>query len=350
MSSVEDRSATFDVGRALAALFIVGFHHVLDYSPFLKARVDLVLDEGIKVGCLSFFFFCSAYLVSRHTEIVRFGDAVRFWKRRCIRILPLYLLALISFSRPFRLTLLSVVGLNNFIPGINGRNIATLWFVSQLILYYFLYPFFRAINRKSILVAVCLVFETIFWRGSVLWGWDHRLWLYFPLYATGILVAEQTEQEIALASFPLGMGFIALVIIGHLPTFPIVTAYCGCGLIIALSVLLGRARRFTTFFRFTSYASMCAYLFHRKEYHRFVLGLVRWTDPEIPKRSEFLLWMYLVFVPVVFMAGWLIQRVYDSLIRRLRLHKPSFRHRSNSVVSDTKRFDQTEDSPLDISR
>ena len=350
MAPPEDRSATFDVGRALAALFIVGFHHVLDYSPFLKARVDLVLDEGIKVGCLSFFFFCSSYLVSRHTEILRFGDAVRFWKRRCIRILPLYLLALFSFSRPFRLTFFSVVGLNNFIPGINGRNIATLWFVSQLILFYFLYPFFRAINRKSVLVAVCLVFETIFWRGFVLWGWDHRLWLYFPLYATGILVADQTERQIAITSFPLGIGFVALATTGHLLIFPIVTAFCGCGLIFAVSVFLGRTRRLIPFFRSVSYASMCAYLFHRKEYHRFIRGLVHWTNPEIQKRSEFLLWMYLVFVPGIFMAGWLIQRAYDSLIRRFKCHRSLFRHRRNSAVSDNKLSYQTKSSHLDISR
>ncbi len=316
MASTKSKSVAFDVARALAALFIVGFHHVLDYSPFLKARVDLVLDDGIKIGCLAFFFFCSSYLVSRRTEILRFEDAVRFWKRRCIRLLPLYLLALFSFSRPFRLTALSVVGLNNFVPGIDGRNIATLWFVSQLILYYFLYPLFRAIRRKTVLAAACLVLETVFWRGSVLWGWDHRLWLYFPLYATGIFAADRTERDIAAVSFPLGFGFVALAAARLLPAFPIVTAFCGCGLVFAVSVLLAKAKPIAPFFGAVSYASMCAYLFHRKEYHRLVSGLVRWTDPAIRDRPAFLLWMYLAFVPAVFVAGWFVQRAYDLLVRK----------------------------------
>jgi len=319
-----DRSRAFDVARALAALFIVGFHHVLDYSPFLKARVNLVLDEGVKIGCLSFFFFCSSYLVSRRTEIRRFGDAVRFWKRRCIRLLPLYLLALFSFSRPFHLTVLSVFGLNNFVSGIDGHNIATLWFVSQLILYYFLYPFLRAINRTSVLAAVCLLLEILFWRGSVLWGWDHRLWLYFPLYATGVLAAGWSERTLAAVSFPLGVGFIALAGFGLLLAFPAATAFCGCGLVFAFSVLLAKAKPIAPFFGAVSYASMCAYLFHRKEYHRLISGLVRYSGPAIQNRPEFLFWMYLLFVPVVFVSGWLVQRAYDFLVKKVDVRARAF--------------------------
>lgn len=337
MPPQKSRSAAFDVARALAALFIVGFHHVLDYSPFLKGKVDLVLDDGIKIGCLAFFFFCSAYLVSRHTEIRRIEDAVRFWKRRCVRLVPLYLLALLSFSRPFRLTVLSVFGLNNFVPGIDGRNIATLWFVSQLILYYLLYPFLRTIKRKSVLVATCLALEAVFWRGSDLWGWDHRLWLYFPLYTAGVLAADRTEQEIAAVSFPLGAGFIALAAVGLLSDFPVVTAFCGCGLVFAVSVLLAKVKPLAPLFGAVSYASMCAYLFHRKEYYRLVSGLIRWTDPAIRDRPVFLLWMYLAFVPAVFVAGWFVQRTYDILVR-----KASRRASSNAT--------QTEKDPPATSR
>ena len=33
MTTENRRSLLFDVGRALSALYIVGFHHILDYSP-----------------------------------------------------------------------------------------------------------------------------------------------------------------------------------------------------------------------------------------------------------------------------------------------------------------------------
>lgn len=315
---MKNRSMAFDAARALAALYIVGFHHVLDYSPLLKRHVDPDLCTAAKQGCLAFFFFffCSAYLVSRRTEIGNASDALRFWKRRCVRLLPLYLVALFSFSRPVWLTLLSAIGLNNFVPGIDGRNISTLWFVSQLMLWYALYPFLRAVRRKSVLFATCLAIELVLWRGSGLWGWDHRLWWYFPLYAAGIFVADVPERRLSLASIPLGSAFAVLAVFGLLDAMPIATAVCGCGLVFGAATVLSRAKWTLPFFGAVSYASMCAYFFHRKIFFRLIGGLVYWTGPKIQGQPVFLLWMYLLFLPAVFASGWLVQRGYDTLVRR----------------------------------
>ena len=310
------RLVVFDVGRALCALYIVGFHHVLDYIPHLKDLCGGPLEKSVKIGCLGFFFFCSSLLSSIRHESGSMSDAIAFWKRRAVRIVPLYLLALISFSRPFMLTLSATVGLNNFIPDIDGRNIPTLWFVSQLMVFYFLYPALRAIRSKRWLAAVCLALEVVFWIGHSRFGWDRRLWWYFPLYAAGLAFSPFAERRLFLSSVALSVGFACLTICGMTDVCPIATAFCGCGLLYLVATAMSRAAFSIPFFRFLSFSSMAAYLFHRKLYHRLTAPLASSLGGD--SLSPFsLLWMFGLCVPVVFLTGWAIQKGYDRLVRRM---------------------------------
>ncbi len=309
------RSILFDVARSLSALYIVGFHHVLDYSPWLRSHVDPVWNGAVKTGCLAFFFFCSSYLVSRRHEIRSRSDAFGFYRRRCLRILPLYLLALVSFSRPLSLTLASTIGLNNFLPDIDGKNIPTLWFVSQLLVFYAIYPpLSRLRNQPVVLVAICMALELVLWNGAVRFGWDRRLWWYFPMYAGGMLLSNWDEQRLLAASAVSSAAFLALCISGMALDWPILVAASGCGCVLAFSKLLAGLPGMTFVARPIAYASMNAYLFHRKEYHRLVLAFNVLFGQDARNGSAFLLWMYLVCVPSAFILGWLIQRVYDRLV------------------------------------
>ena len=310
------RLIVFDVGRALCALYIVGFHHVLDYLPHLKDLCNGPLEKSVKIGCLGFFFFCSSLLSSIRHGSGSMAGAVAFWKRRIVRIVPLYLLALVSFSRPFMLTMSAIVGLNNFIPDIDGRNIPTLWFVSQLLVFYTLFPALRAIRSKRRLVAVCLALEIVFWIGHSRFGWDRRLWWYFPLYAAGLIVSPFAEHQLFLSSVALSLGFAFLAACGMTHVCPVATAFCGCGLVYLVAKTMSRAAFSIPFFRFLSFSSMSAYLFHRKLYHRLATPFV--SSPGGDELSSFsFLWMFGLCVPVVFLAGWAIQKGYDLLIRRM---------------------------------
>lgn len=315
MTTENRRSLLFDVGRALSALYIVGFHHILDYSPWLRAHVDPVWNDAAKVGCLAFFFFCSSYLVSRRHSIHSRAEALDFYRRRCLRILPLYLLALVNFSRPFSLTLASAIGLNNFLPGIDGKNIPTLWFVSQLLVFYAVYPALsRFRNRPVFLATVCTAIELTLWYGAKRFGWDHRLWWYFPMYASGILLSGWSEKRILDASTALAVIFLALCISRNILDWPIVLAITGCGFVLALSGLLSLVPGTAFVARPLAYASMNAYLFHKKEYHRLLLAFDALFGHDARHGSSFLLWMYLVCVPTAFVLGWCIQRIYDRWV------------------------------------
>jgi len=315
MQTEKSRSLLFDVARAFSALYIVGFHHVLDYSPWLRSHVDFVWNEAAKAGCLAFFFFCSSYLASSRFEIHSWADALHFYRRRFLRIFPLYLLALINFSRPLSLTLLSAIGLNNFLPGIEGRNIPTLWFVSQMLVLYAIYPVLRRLKRYPIiLVATCTAIELALWFGAKRYGWDHRLWWYFPMYAGGILLSDWTETRLLTASSFLASMFLALCIMRNILYWPIVLAVSGCGFVLALSGILSLIPRVAFVARPLAYASMNAYLFHKKEYHRLLLAFDAIFGHDARNGGAFLLWMYLVCVPAAFVLGWYIQRIYDRWV------------------------------------
>jgi len=240
-------------------------------------------------------------------------------RMRCVRILPLYLLALVNFSRPIGLTLASLIGLNNFLPGIDGRNIPTLWFVSQLIVYYALYPGLRALRNRWLQAAVCAVIECLFYAGYVRFGWDHRLWWYFPLYASGILLADWDERRILSVSVVLAGAFAILTLATNVLDLPLAFAASGCGFVLAVSKLVAMLPGAAFVLGPVAYASMNAYLFHKKEYHRLLLAFDALFGRDARSGPSFLLWIYLVCVPAAFAIGWAVQRLYDRLVAtRLR--------------------------------
>ena len=309
------RSLAFDAARAIAALHIVCLHHVQDYSRVLHFHIGGRLNSALVIGELAFFFFCSAYLVARKTEIDAVADAARFWKRRCVRLLPLFLVALIllPYAVPLDLRIIAVVGANNFLPGIEGHNVPTLWFVSVMVLFYFLFPLLRAIQGLPVRAAACVAVEVALFAGAHRWGWDARLWWYFPCYAAGLLVAGIDERALLRLSLPFAAGFIALLLFGppSPAAFPIATAFCGAGLLFAVANALALVRTARPFFSFIAYASMAMYLFHRPVYH-FAKSLG--FPPDGPARLAVL---FGICVPAVILLGWLIQRGYDRLVGRL---------------------------------
>ena len=310
------RSLAFDAARALAALHIVCLHHLKDYSRFLGARIGGPLNTALVIGELAFFFFCSAYLVARKTDVRSAADAVRFWRRRCVRLLPLFLVALmlLPYAVPFRLRLLSVVGANNFLPGIADHNVPTLWFVSVIVLFYFLFPGLRAILGAPARAVVCVAVEAALHAGAHRWGWDPRLWWYFPSYAAGILAIGLDERALFRISLFLAAGFAGILLFAPFrpSEIPVATAFCGAGVLFTAASGVARIRPLGPLLSFVAYASMAMYLFHRPVYH-FArdLGL----PPDGPARLAVL---FGVCVPVVILVGWLVQRGYDRLVALLQ--------------------------------
>lgn len=311
---MKTRNVAMDAGRAVAALFIVGFHHLYDYCPSLTNVFPKRYDQRIAFCALAYFFFASGRLLATHGEIETKKDLTRFWTRRLLRIYPLYSIALLLLPFPVKpmLKWLSLVGLNNFLPGISGRNIPTLWFVSQILLFYALFPVFacgRSFARRPLFrLGACLFFEVLFYGGWRCFGWDQRLWWYFPTFFFGTFSASVTKPSIQQVAVILPCFFMLTMFVGPGELlFPLLLACCAvvwglCSCVVATVHFLH------PIFRAITYASFAAYLFHRPLY-RVVFSYIH---GEI---------IAIFAVPVVFAVAYIVQRSYDSCIAGIQCTK-----------------------------
>lgn len=315
------RNRTLDVGRALCVLLIVGLHHVYDYVPRLASVVPRHPERQATFAALAFFFMVSGFLLASRTEIHRFSDAFSFWKRRLVRILPLYLLALflLPFPCSHAIRILSVLGINNFLPGIDGKNIPTLWFVSQIVVYYLLLPGLLALlhpGKRFLVVFSTIGIELLFFLGHLEFGWDCRLWWFFPCFAAGVILSTIDERCFSKRSIPLVLLYFLL---GEVDSawFKIPFLLCGGATIYLVSVVTLRVLPvFFPFFRAIAYSSFAAYLFHRPLYS----VASQWISASGTTR---MIQMFLLVIPSVFLLSWVVQYTYDRFIpiiaqRRIR--------------------------------
>ena len=312
------RNRTLDVGRAFCVLLIVGLHHVYDYVPRLASVVPRNPERLATFAALAFFFMVSGFLLAGRTEIHRFSDTLSFWKRRLVRILPLYLLALflLPFPCSHAIRILSVFGINNFLPGIDGKNIPTLWFVSQIVVYYLVLPGLLALSHleKRFLVVFSIAgLELLFFLGHLEFGWDCRLWWFFPCFAAGVMLSKIDERHFQKSSIPLALLFFLLggrFFLGGADSawFKIPFLLCGGATIYLVSIVTLRVLPvFFPFFRTVAYSSFAAYLFHRPLYS----VASQWISVSGTTR---VIQMVFLVVPSVFVLSYLIQSVYDSLV------------------------------------
>ena len=95
----KERNFSFDIARAIAMIWIVGFWHATDYSPqyafFLKKQNFSFISSQLTATMLGTFMFISAYLLaSKNTFASRF-DITNYFKKRVVRIIPLLALSML---------------------------------------------------------------------------------------------------------------------------------------------------------------------------------------------------------------------------------------------------------------
>jgi len=146
---------------------------------------------------------------------------------------------------------------------------------------------------------------------------DERFILYYPIYALGIFCHSLTLPEkfniktmLALALF---MAF-SLCMYQINPEHIIVKWLSEISvtmLIIEISKLI-TVKCTYKFFSIISYASLCAYLFHRQFFY-----VVNRLFGDVP-----LIIMYLLILPTFLLVSWWIQKMYDSFVlKRLFVRK-----------------------------
>ncbi len=193
-----------DILKATAILLIVFGHIDNNVSSY-----DLVGSLGYYNGTigLSIFFFISGFLLSQTDSVITsLRDFKKFYKKKFIRIYPLYWAALGSLVvifgflnispghvSPYNFSLdnmlLHLSGLQGIFP---WNEIQSMWFVGVIVLFYLLYPVIAYVpkNLSGTLVVSSGIFVFLLIL-HVFFGLIHEGALeYYPLFVSGILINQ----------------------------------------------------------------------------------------------------------------------------------------------------------------
>ena len=300
-------------------LYIIGVWHLNNYTGFYDLQP---YGEYIKNAALGLFMFLSGYLLGGKYIIKDRISAYSFFKKRILRIIPLFALALylsyvigkISFST----LVLGLTGISVFIPPLP----LTLWFVSMMVIFYLLFPLLSGRTRKQkIFLSLVITIAALLWT-LYLGGLEKRFVYYFPCFALGVIIADIKIRDILNRKMVTLCIFIFVLlscvyefsglewsdwkfIIGR----PFIST-SGAAVILALSVYLSKIKGISGVAVPIAYASMCAYLFHRIIFKVF-------RDNIYWPQDGWLRFLYLALVclPVILIVGYLVQYMYDKVMK-----------------------------------
>ena len=310
------RSVMFDALRVVPILYVIAIVHARQYSDVLRNAIDSHFPAwGYIVGAMATMFFISGYLLSRRSTIQNWSDVKSFYLKRFVRILPLFAVSLLTFpsASSWYVKALSLLGANNFIPGIgaNGsaKNLLTLWFVSVLIVFYAVFPLISWLRRRNGIL-FCIGFEVFLALGVYFLKWEPRMVYYFPFFATGVLLSGINERHVFYGATAFGLGYGVIRSLGMFNDVEVILRPLRTFVVIAFSCLLSYAKVLSKPFSILANSSFYAYLFHRQ-----IFGILR--SMHIPDGWMRIALIYLVFVPMSFVVGWLVQYEYDQAVRRM---------------------------------
>ncbi|PKL58881.1 MAG: hypothetical protein CVV31_12635 [Methanomicrobiales archaeon HGW-Methanomicrobiales-2] len=184
-----------DLLRAFS-IFLILIHHMDNYTNF---DVFIFLKPYCGIFGISLFVFLSGFSLFLHNDsFVSAHDYVSFYKKRLLRVFPLYLLSLSTFYFVFQV---SSDGLNQnlfwwFVHALGVQMliapyiepIFTLWFIGMILLFYLIYPIlisnsmtvtkimFNSLIIYLFLLAVHVTFNII----------EVRFFMYYFIFILGI--------------------------------------------------------------------------------------------------------------------------------------------------------------------
>ena len=306
---------SIDYMRAVSMLYIVAFWHLLEYTNAFPQYKNL-LTGVLTVSVLGLFVFISGYLVGGAKG--RSLSPLEFYKKRIIRIYPLYALAILLFYlygiNGSQTSLFSLLGLSMYY----GPKPITLWFITAIVVYYLLAPLFLRVVNSSVgyLITFSVVFLSTIALYISLGTVDIRVALYLPCFAAGIycsihgIINKFFNLKSMMAMLGIGIpllfvesGLLARNQLGYIP------------LILSLAYLIFyafyRSERYlkaSKIVTFLSYGSFAAYLFHRPIYSTM-------KSLYFPNNELFQVpYLIVVFFFVVMTISWGLQKTYDVML------------------------------------
>ncbi len=317
--------------------FIVAFVHLYAYiHPNVKSAYFIPACALLTDACLGLFTFVSGYLLGKKYHFGDQGDGaiVSFYKKRVLRIIPLFLLAALA---------LWLIGLNGGKATLNGVLCVspfvkvrpmTLWYIPVILICYLITPI---VSRKGLswrigsslcIVAILLVLE------KLLPSVDKRLAFNVFFFLTGIVTSicfdwKMTFRNGTYFKIAVVLLFLLLLFVGqqhsnfHNIWFKRFAAGIGVFAILFLCewvaiFLFGNLSRKTEkptyksilahLVMFVSYASMAVYMFHR---------LFFWLGEKVFNPADTTVkwgYMLLIVFPVMCVLSYYIQKTYDAAV------------------------------------
>lgn len=290
-------------------LYIVAFWHLPDYFP--GGGTQNPLTYSITYGVLATFTFISGYLLGTK-KINNFKDIWIFYFLRLVSFYPLYFIACTLFLyighiENWYLWLMAIVGM----AGIFSPAVLTLWYMCMLMLFYFITPLAIVIHDiKAKCMLIAFVFVVLLLLQDIA-GIDNRYYFYWFFYGLGILLSGKTFKKVNYILLFLSIIIFLLICIktgNEITSFSFISSSCFIFCIINLGKILEKSF-LLPFLKKVSYASMCAYLFHRIVYWFIYCISVKYTG-EFTVQSA-----YFVALPIMLLSAYAIQYMYDKIVK-----------------------------------
>ncbi len=317
MATMRKRSLGIDLIRAVSVMYIVGYWHLLGYTNHFVPSGD-ALTNRVTLIILGLFVFVSGYLMGKKEIPLDKNNLFSFWRKRILRIYPLYLIAILLFwllHISDGITLAKAAVLSSVFV---GPAPSTLWFITMIMLYYFSVPFIIHMShdyrRLFVYCLAVMIASLVYLKFTKMF--DIRAVLFFPAFVVGIYMARTGLRPFAAKMLQIGAISLISCLLSFLPVgswmlsqilfIPMITF---CALVVFLVVQSKESSiNDAVILQFLGYSSSCMYLFHRPLY-------------EIMKRAYFpqgplnqLLYLTLICVPLLIGISFFIQSGYDRLL------------------------------------
>ncbi|MGZ4907520.1 MAG: acyltransferase family protein [Halobacteriota archaeon] len=228
------RLLEFDAIRALAAVMILISH--LAYYLHASLWWGNVLTTYLVLFGLGAFFFLSGFVLGHSDRsFYAWSDATSFYKKRLLRIYPLYLVALtvaagafillprLHFSLSAPQAIVYALGLQGLLGPDYAPDFYMFWFVGVILLCYSTYPLMMHYgsnsNAKLLLVATALF--ALFLSMKLFFGFvDVRFFLYYFIFVGGIVMSAFDVKVLSKRNTCVGATLLLiLLMIAHTTLF-----------------------------------------------------------------------------------------------------------------------------------
>ena len=336
------REYRFDVVRVVCMTHIVAYAHLNEYI-YPQGRMTIYYPAYVAMvhACLGLFTFISGYLLGKKYSFGQQGDGDvwTFYKKRIIRIVPLFVVASITlWLIDFNDVKSTMNGLLLISPFVDPKP-RTLYYIPVILWCYIVTPLVSRHESKWRVIGCLSLLGVLFIARFLFPSIDNRFIFNVFFYFVGVVSASCFDWK--LNTF-LGKTIKMFVVLAFVLLVEVVTRY-SLLLTSLRQMLLGAVGVFVIFFicegishllfeshndhksqiktlacrivHIVSYASMTCYMFHRFFY---------WAAEKVWNPSDTTVkWLFMagVVFPIIITFSYMIQKLYDKSVLTKKNHR-----------------------------